>query len=48
MPEDKIQEVLKWVETQIRKYPFAEITVKFSIHDGQIKRLERGLMEKIL
>lgn len=47
MNENKVAEVMKWVEQQIKKNPYSEITVKFSVHDGQVKRLERGLMEKI-
>jgi len=45
---EKLSSIFKWIETQIKNNPYAEISIKLCTHDGRVRRIERGLVEKVL
>jgi hypothetical protein len=45
--ELQILKAATWAQEQAKKYPFAEIIVRVIVHDGEIRRIERTLTEKL-
>lgn len=42
-----IDKLPEWVAEQVRKHQFADIVMRITIHDGEIKQIERQVTEKI-
>lgn len=36
-----------WLAEQIKRHPYAEITIHVTVHDGQVRQVERVVAEKI-
>lgn len=47
MSNQALKDLLNWIEIQIKNNPYAEVSLKFSVHDGKVKRIERGLIQKL-
>ena len=48
MDNEKIySDVLTWLKSQAKENPFSELSVKLIYHDGQIKRIEQGVVKKV-
>jgi hypothetical protein len=43
----QIESASRWLSEQAKKYSYAEISIKLIIHNNQIKRIERSLVEKV-
>lgn len=43
----QITKAAVWVEEQVSRYPFSEIGVRLIVHNGEIKRIERSITEKL-
>lgn len=42
-----LQSLMQWVQNQINRNPYSEISLRFCVHDGKVKRVERTLLEKL-
>jgi len=45
--ESVIKQASSWIEEQITHLLFGEINIRFIIHEGKIKRIERTITEKV-
>lgn len=42
----EVAEAAAWIQRQINENPFAEVAVNLSIHDGNVRRVDRTLTTK--
>ena len=42
----QIKKAAEWLQEQINRYPFGEIGIRLIVHDGQIRRIEKTIIEK--
>jgi len=45
--KDSINDIAQWLAEKSAMYQFAEIGVKFILHEGKIRRIEKTVVEKI-
>ena len=43
----EIDNAAAWLNEQVRKHQFAELNIRVIIHDGEVRQVERGVIEKI-
>lgn len=41
-----ISDVMSWLETQIDKHQFCDVSISFSNHGGKIAKVQKSLTEK--
>ena len=42
-----VAEAAAWAENEIEKNPFSEVFVRFTIHGGKIKLIEKSTLQKV-
>ena len=46
MSDSLFKQSVSWLESQIDSMSFGEVSIRIIIHEGSIKRIEKGTIEK--
>ncbi|NQT60377.1 MAG: hypothetical protein HQ557_15470 [Bacteroidetes bacterium] len=46
MKDNTISQIVRWLEDQVNKNSFADISINLKVHDGKIALIEKTVTEK--